>query len=108
MARVVMINTVRTGSHGRLMEDIKRAAQARGMETTIAYGRGVEAEGAVRIGNTADMLSHVALTRLFDWHGRGSRGATAAFVETLRQMKPDLLHLHNAHGYYLNTKMLFD
>jgi len=108
MPGIMMVNTVRTGSHGRLMEDLRAAAQADGMEAVIAYGRGAGAEGAIRIGGTAGVLKHVALTRAFDWHGRGSRGATAAFVETLCQRKPDLLHLHNVHGYYLHTPTLFE
>ena len=49
-----MVNTVRAGSHGRLMTDIKRAALADGFDVTIAHGRGPGDEGSIRIGGTAE------------------------------------------------------
>ena len=107
MPRIVMVNTVATGSHGRIMGDMGRAAEQAGFDVTVAFGRGGGNEKAIRIGNTRDVLFHVALTRLLDRHGRGSRRATQALVETLRRMKPDMLHLHNLHGYYLHIETLF-
>lgn len=109
MARVVMVNTVLSGSHGRIMRDIAERAREMGHETILAFGRGPDAgEGTVRIGSRRDVLTHVALTRLLDRHARGSRGATRQFVKELEATRPDLLHLHNVHGYYLHGETLFD
>lgn len=108
MPKIVLVNTVCTGSHGRLMRDLRRTAEAAGFETTAAFGRGPEnGPGCLRIGAQKDVLAHVALTRLFDRHARGSKGATRAFVRALSGLKPDLLHLHNLHGYYLHVETLF-
>ncbi len=101
-----MVNTVPTGSHGRLMRDIARAASGAGFDTVMAAGRDA-GDGVVRIGSRRDVLLHVARTRLLDGHARGSQGATKAFVAELEAMKPDLLHLHNVHGYYLHAETLF-
>ncbi len=105
-----MVNTVLGGSHGRIMADVRRAAEAAGMGVAIAYGRGGAPEDTAcrRIDFKADVLTHVALTRLLDRHARGSRRATRAVVDWLRAFGPDLLHLHNLHGYYLHAETFFD
>lgn len=108
MPRIVMINTVLNGSHGRLMADIGLAAAREGFSVTRVFGRGDGADGAVRIGSRRDVLAHVALTRLLDRHARGSRAATRAFVEALNGLRPDIVHLHNVHGYYLHAETLFE
>ncbi len=103
-----MINTVPTGSHGRLMDDLRRASEAAGFETMLAVGRGADGhDRAVPIGTRRDVRLHGLLTRAFDAHGRGSRRATEAFVDALRLFRPDLLHMHNLHGYYLHIETLF-
>lgn len=109
MPRIVMVNTVASGSHGRLMCDLRTAAAPKGFTSILAHGRGPSPEGEVlRIGTQRDILLHVALTRALDRHARGSRGATRAFVQALDALGPDLLHLHNVHGYYLHAETLFD
>lgn len=108
MPKIVMINTVCSGSHGRIMQDLRRAAQADGMDVRIAYGRGADCGGqTLRIGSNAGVLAHVALTRTLDRHAQGSRRATRALVRQLMDDPPDLLHLHNVHGYYLHAQTLF-
>ena len=109
--KVVQINTVaNSGSTGRIAEEIGLRAIARGWESYVAYGRGTpqSASHLIRIGNDLDMRWHGLETRLLDNHGLSSRRATRAFVRRLREIKPDIVHLHNIHGYYLNYKILFD
>lgn len=110
MLKVAMVNTVLGGSHGRIMRDLQKASADRGFTTTIAYGRGSGGEGdhVFKIDTKTEVLTHVALTRLFDRHARGSRFATRKFVQYLEILEPDLLHLHNVHGYYLHAETLFD
>ncbi|MDE6286484.1 MAG: glycosyltransferase, partial [Muribaculaceae bacterium] len=56
----------------------------------------------------ADMAVHLAATRLADRHGLHSRRATRRFVEQAEAMAPDVVHLHNIHGYYLHLPTLFE
>ena len=42
-------------------------------------------------------------SRLFDGHGFGSGTATKALIAKIRELNPDLIHLHNLHGYYLHV-----
>jgi glycosyltransferase involved in cell wall biosynthesis len=54
-----------------------------------------------------DCYEHVFESRLFDNHGLASRHATRSFLNRSDKIKPDLIHLHNIHGYFLNYKHLF-
>ena len=40
-------------------------------------------------------------------HGFGSTLATYRFIQKIKKIKPDIIHLHNLHGYYLNISVLF-
>lgn len=46
-------------------------------------------------------------TRLFDRHGYGSKLATKRFIKKMEGYNPDIVHLHNIHGYYINIEILF-
>jgi len=109
--KLIQINTsVNTGSTGRIAEDIGKSAMANNFESYIAYGRVARdtQSNLIRIGNEWDVRRHVLSTRLFDNHGFASIGATREFVQKLELLKPDIIHLHNVHGYYLNVEILFD
>lgn len=107
MPSVVMVNAVCSGSHGRIMSDIGRVAQAAGFRTHIAFARGAANGADIRIGSMRDVYLHVAATRLLDRHGRASRRATERLTRQLADLRPDVLHLHNAHGYYLHYETFF-
>lgn len=64
---------------------------------------------AVRIGGGLSSKLHGLLTRMFDLHGSGmcSYFATRRFLHWAEKWKPDLLWLHNLHGYYINYELLF-
>jgi glycosyltransferase involved in cell wall biosynthesis len=107
---VLQINTVcGVGSVGRIVRQIHEALQEKGHESYIAYGRKpLGCDGAIRIGGDLDVYFHVFLTRVFDLHGFGSKKATKKFLKIVEEINPDIIHLHNIHGYYLNIEVLFD
>lgn len=111
--KVLIVNSVcGIGSTGRICIDIAQKLEAEGNEVKIAYGRvGSVPENfkkyAVRIGTEFDCRMHALQTRLFDTHGFGSKRATRKFLDWAEEYKPDLLWLHNIHGYYINVEMLF-
>jgi glycosyltransferase involved in cell wall biosynthesis len=49
---------------------------------------------------------HAAYTRLTDRHGFASTAATMQFIRQVQSLKPDIVNLHNIHGYYLNVEVL--
>lgn len=108
-----MINVVcGIRSTGRICTDLAKSLEAQGHEVKIAYGRETvptEFEKyAVRIGNDWDVRFHGLKARLFDGMGFGSRRATKNFIRWIEEYNPDVIHLHNIHGYYLNVRILFD
>ncbi len=111
--KVLLINSVcGIGSTGRICADIARALKAEGNEVRVAYGRSATVpencrKYAVRIGTDLEVKIHGVLSRLFDMHGLGSRHATKAFLKWAEDYQPDLLWLHNLHGYYIHYPMLF-
>lgn len=110
--KILQINTVAVhGSTGRITEGIGEEIVKRGGQSYIAYGRhqpsGSQFE-LIQIGGKADVWNHVLQTRLFDRHGLGSKQATNQFILTIEQLRPDIIHLHNIHGYYLNIEILFE
>ncbi len=110
MKRLLQINvTAGRGSTGAIAEEIGRAAIAHGWESTIAYGRsaGESASQLIRIGSDWDVRLHGVESRLLDNHGRASHSATKRFIKQLDELQPDIVHLHNIHGYYLNYPLLF-
>ncbi len=111
MKRIVQINsTANWGSTGHIAESIGKMAIADGWESTIAYGRyrNESDSNLIRIGSDLDITLHGLSSRLFDSHGLGSRNATKKFVAELERLQPDVIHLHNIHGYFLNYPLLFD
>ncbi len=111
--KVLFINhTIGIGSTGRICTDLATKFEGEGHECKIAYGRNIcppkFEKYAVRIGNKLDNYWHVFLTRVFDWHGYASKMATKKFLQWADEYNPDLLWLHNIHGYYINIEMLFD
>jgi glycosyltransferase involved in cell wall biosynthesis len=109
--KILQLNSVvNTGSTGRIAEEIGQTAIATGWNSYIAYGRNQRPSQSelIKIGSDWDIKMHGLQTRLFDRHGLASKAATKVFVEKVKRIKPDIIHLHNIHGYYINIEILFD
>lgn len=106
--KLVQINTVSNGSIGRIMKEIQRQAEADGIDTVSYIGRRKPYQGfkCEKFGNTVSFWIHVIINTVFDKQGYGSYFATKKLVRKLRKEKPDIIHLHNLHGYYLHIPML--
>lgn len=111
--KVLMINVnCGRGSTGRICTDIAKELEKMGHTVKIAYGRNPVPNEfkkyAIRIGNTYDIYMHAMKSRLFDGMGLGSKKATEQFIEWVKEYNPDVIHLHNIHGYYINIDVLFN
>lgn len=111
MPKLLQINvSANKGSTGKIAEQIGLLAKTEGWESWLAYGRSNNNSSlnTIRIGNDADIRMHGIQSRFFDNHGLASAKSTRQFIEKIREIKPDVIHLHNIHGYYLNYPILFD
>ena len=98
------------GSHGKIAEEIGQLVLAQGWDSNIAYGRIANPSKSklIHIGSMWDERWHGVQSMLFDNHGLSSKKATKKLIESIIKVQPDLIHLHNIHGYYLNYPILFD
>lgn len=109
--KVLQINsTCGYGSTGRIAVDILNKLAQNGGEGLICYGRETAPEGvpSYRIGSEMLVKLHGALSRITDRQGFYSTNATKQLVGKIKEYNPDIIHLHNIHGYYLDIRVLFD
>lgn len=112
MKLLIINETCGTGSHGRICADIAQKYEKNGHEVRYAYGRNQQVSAdcrkyAIRIGSNLDVYLHWILTRLLDLHGFGSKRATKRFLKWADRFEPDVIWIHNLHGYYINIELLF-
>lgn len=109
--KILQINTFcGIGSTGRIATDIAEILQSENNECLIAYGIGDNLNNnvnSIKIGSKLEIHVHSILSQLFDLQGRGSYFATKRLIRKIKEYNPDIIHLHNLHGCYLNIKMLF-
>lgn len=111
---ILFINSVcGTGSTGKITTELAESYEREGHQVKIAYGRHSYVpekyrKFAVRIGNKCDVYVHAFLSRITDRHGFYSRRATKNFLQWASDYNPDVLWLHNIHGYFINIELLFN
>lgn len=88
---------------------VERERFAAGDECWRMWGRGRAAAGdhEVNFGSKAGFYLDVLRTRLDGRTGFHSKAATRRLLAKLEEIDPDVVHLHNLHGYYVNVEMLF-
>lgn len=99
-------------STGRITEGIASVATKNGWECYIAHGAryvGKSIMKSYQVTSKSGEYLHYAKSILFDSHGLGSTLATKKLIRLIDvDIKPDIIHLHCIHGYYLNYKVLFE
>lgn len=107
---LLQINTVANGVSpvAGIMRDIHSGALERGFDAHIVagYGSGEGCDMVMESG--AGRYRNALLARLRGNDGFGAKSQTRRLLGFISELKPDIVHLHNAHGYYLNLPMLRD
>ncbi len=111
--KVLQINSVcGIRGTGRICTDIADILTQNGHECKIAYGREAVPEQyekySFKIGSDFSVKIDALKSRLFDNAGFNSVCATKKLIKWIEEYNPDIIHLHNIHGYYLNVEILFD
>ncbi|MEA4870375.1 MAG: glycosyltransferase [Christensenella sp.] len=106
--KILQINSVCSGSTGRIAAGVSRVLREQGHESLLLYGRGGPAEGIAseRIESQLGFFTHVAYARLSDRQGFASSAATRRMARLIEAYAPDVIQLHNLHGYYLDQSIL--
>lgn len=108
--KIVQINTFPYKASGNIMMQIHQKLLEYGYNSYVVWGRGRNSQNKNEI-SLIDNLSvkfHGAYTRLTDKTGFASKRITRELIGKLEAIRPDLIHLHNIHGYYVNIELLFD
>lgn len=110
--KILLINSVcGKGSTGRICTDIADELIRQGVDVKIAYGRDNAPKKyddiAIKICSNFGVCFNALKTRFFDNEGFNSKRATKKFIEWVKEYDPDVIHLHNLHGYYINLEILF-
>ena len=108
--KVFQINTFGNKSTGKIAVDIYKTLKANGYDGIIAYARNQIEDSVphIIIGNKFDVYAHGIMTRLTDKTGFYSKRATLHLIDKIKEYDPDVIHLHNIHGYYINIEILFN
>lgn len=108
--RILQVNIFGNLSTGRIATDLYRTLVANGEEGCVAFARNMIPKDVphIIIGNSTDIKVHGLMTRITDKTGFYSKRATRAFIQKIEEYKPDIIHLHNIHGYYINIELLFN
>lgn len=101
---------VNSGSVGRIAEQIGETVLENGWLSYITYARNNNPSKSevIKIGKKLDLYWHGLETRIFDNHCFSSKSATEDLINRIIEIKPDIIHLHHLHGYFINIEILFD
>lgn len=112
MPRLLIINVaLNWGSTGRIVEGIGTLAQKQGWEVVVAHGaryKNLSYLLSIQVSSKVCEWVHFIESSLFDAQGLGSRCDTKRFLKELDDIKPDLVHIHNIHGCFINYPLLFN
>lgn len=111
--KVVQINTYYGyGSTGKIVKDLEKKQLDSGIQPYILYGkwdtRGENKTNAIKINTKIGYYFHKIQTHLLGKHGFYSKKETTKAVKILDELNPDIIHLHNLHGHYINVKILIE
>lgn len=103
--KVLLIDVVcKTGSTGKIVYDLYNELNARGDEAAICYGRGlkINEKNIYKFGINFETNLHAFLTRITGYTGCFSYFSTRRLIKFIKKFKPDVVHLHEIHAYFLN------
>ena len=108
--KVLQINIFGNLSTGRIAVDLYRTLTEYGHTGILAFARNTTADDVpyIRIGSKLEVCIDGVLTRITDRAGFFSKSSTRKLISEITQYEPDIVHVHNLHGYYINVELLFD
>ena len=97
-------------STGKIVYDLYRRLNADGHEARIAYGRGdvIDEPGIYKFGLDWETKKHALLARITGKNGYYSPKSTENLIQYIKEFKPDLIHIHELHAYFVNLGELLE
>lgn len=106
--KLFIINSVPYGSTATISLSIAKLANEAGIETKVAFGYSYHPvkDDYVKIGGYWNKAIHMLLSRISGFHGVFSYWATYKLIKKIKGFNPDIIHIHNLHGWYINIPIL--
>lgn len=107
--KVLQINTIyKDKSTGRTCWELEKKLTENGHECVTAFGHGKHcSENTYRINTDVEYFLHNILSRVTGLEGYFSYFATRRLLKFIKKYSPDVIHLRNLHGHYLNLPLFF-
>ena len=113
--RILAINSVPYGSTAKIMIGIGKCCENSQSDIKYYTATGFSTHplkempaNNILIGSAFSKLLHMLLSKLTGYNGYCSILSTYLFLKKVDKIKPDCIHLHNIHGWYINIPMLFN
>lgn len=110
--RILEINAYDFGSTGKIMLGIANIAREHGYEvftcSSTIKGSRTSSNNHFYIDKPSSTKIHKFFGLLFGEEFRFSNKGTNNLINFIKRVKPDIIHIHNIHGYFLNIGQLFD
>ena len=109
--RVLIVDVnCKSGSTGKIAYDLYAQLRECGDEAAVAYGRGatIDEPDIHKFSSDLEVKAHALLTRLTGRTACFSPFATAKLLKLIKAYQPNVIHLHDMHGYFVNIKPLVE
>lgn len=109
--RILLIDVnCKQSSTGKIVYDLYQNIRADGRKAAICYGRGslIEEEDIFKFGIDTETKIHAGLARVTGYNGYFSPISTQRVINYIEEFKPDIIHIHELHAYFVNIKPLIE
>lgn len=107
--KVLLIDVnCKQSSTGKIVYDLFSGLKGDGHKAAICYGRGevIKEEGIYKFGYDWETNIHAGLSRLTGLNGYYSYFSTQRLIKFIDKFKPDVIHIHELHAYFINITSL--
>ena len=109
--RILLIDVnCKNSSTGKIVYDLYRKIIADGRKAAICYGRGekIFEDNIYKFGLDWETYLHAGLSRITGYNGCFSALSTLRLIKYLKKFKPDIIHIHELHAYFVNIKPILN
>lgn len=107
--KVLLIDVnCKNSSTGNIVYNLYSYLNSTGNDAAICYGRGprIKEKNIFKFGLDIETYLHAFLTRITGFTGCFSFFSTKRLIMYIRKYKPDVVHIHELHAYFVNIKPL--
>ena len=108
--KIIQINSVPYGSTGKIMLQLSDLIRSQGNDCYCFTGftwKKTKRDDLSIISGIISKSTHLLLSKVTGYNGIFSILSTYKLLKKINTIQPDLIHLHNLHGWYINIPLLF-